>query len=1076
MDGLFPLNIFPSGALSSSVITTVWVGIFVIVMLNLRFGTTLSGLVVPGYLVPLIILRPMSASVIVFEAITTYLVAKVLAEKIPKMLSYSEVFGRDRFFALILISVIVRLIFDGFLLPILGDYLVEQGIEYDYRNNLHSFGLIIVALIANQMWNGGIRLGLSSLFVYISIAYVIVRFILMEYTNFNISTMSYMYEDLASSILASPKAYIILLTSAFIASRMNIKYGWEFNGILIPSLLALQWYQPEKLVVTIVEAIIIYLIATLILKLETFKKLHIEGPRQILLFFNISFIYKLLLGFFLIEFYPNVKVSDYYAFGYLLSTLLAIKMYQKDIAILMARATIQTSLTAVIAASIIGFLLTYAVGDSDTKLSIESDYAQYSKIPNIRENFNIHLGTLRSKLYSSEQSTLSGQANPVELDDVKRLFALVKVYLDTPTPIVTQHILKISQDLSFNIYHLNQRYLIVEDNQPERGWGIYILNTNTESKLIIEVPAPLDEPQAIDAATSLYVTTLAKGLGIAGKKRKQSADGTSDTLKNSQTVFQVFHQTFALQNTLQVRQYTQSSGRRLLGIKSQNLTDTLNIKENQLWVKKTLPDDLNVNAMDSMIKNLDIKWQYAPLENRQQEASIRGFTELFLSPSGVKDILSYSETGSIFSEKIQTQRIDGYLLNWIKANKNIIASKGSNAYEPAKLYELLFFDQNVITPVLNLLSRDLAKGWKNNVALEMQRINNLAHAINYELIRYHHQSSGDDFLILQEKQNNQIRHWGTFVFRVGDATPYLIEVSRPLSEINTLEFGTGLFEKLKAKALLISGTHPYANFDGTSNLLHTANKINLFNLVHQVVLREIGQTKMMTIQMRAFSNKDDTPDLATDALIAELGVSNQQNTELTTPLEKVLNDFGLNHQYVVGSKNDRGYEVSWNAQARYSPMTHNKPFYVIWLSPRVRSTYQDQAENRQQMTKFLTLGVATQTVDLAQWVSQSNTLTRTAPNVNYQHLNRYFKNQNVTHLKDFLSSHEQFVFNRFVDMNTHQAYLAITLKNGALVALINLQTHSLKRQFMDASAPPTLIEAQGFIDERSRWLLRSNQL
>ena len=1046
-----------------------------VVMLNLRFGTTLSGLVVPGYLVPLIILRPMSAGVIIFEGIVTYLIAKIASEKIPKIFSYSEVFGRDRFFSLILISVIVRLLFDGFLLPIFGDYLLEQGIEYDYRNNLHSFGLIIVSLIANQMWNGGLRQGLSSFFVYIAVSYAIVRLILMEYTNFNISTMSYMYEDLASSILASPKAYIILLTSAFIASRMNLKYGWEFNGILIPSLLALQWYQPEKLVITIIEAVIIYFLADLILRFEIFKKMHIEGPRQVLLFFNISFIYKLILGFFLIEFFPNQKVSDYYAFGYLLSTLLAIKMYQKDIAILMARATLQTSLTAVIAASIIGFVLTYISSDYEPEASSESAHMQHTTIPNVSDNFDIHLGELRSKLYSSEQSTFSGQANPVELDNVKRLFTLVKQYLANQSSEGASKVSLLAQSLKFNIYTLNNQYLIIEDNQPERGWGIYILNTTTPSKLIVEVPAPLDEPQAIDAASSLYLTTSARGLAIAGKKRKQSADGTSDTLKNSQTVFQVFHQTFALQNTLQVRQYTQSSGRRLLGIKSQSLVDTLKLDNNQLWVKKTLPDDINLNSLDKMIENLEVEWKYAPIENRQQEASLKGFTELFLSPSGVKDILSYSSTGAIFSEKMQSQRIDGYLLNWIKLNKNIIAGKGSNAYTPAKMYELLFFDQNVMTPVLNMLSQDLAEGWKDEITLEMHRINNLAHAINYELIRYHHQSSGEDFLILQEKQNHRIRHWGTYVFRVGKASPYLIEVSRPLSEINTLEFGTGLFEKLKARALLISGTHPFANLDGSSNLLHTANKVNLFNLVHQVILRESEQTSMMTMQMRAFSNKDDTPNLATDVLVAELSTTGEKNTELTMPLEQVLSDYGLNHQYVMGSKNDRGYEVSWNAQARYSAMTHNKPFYVVWLSPKVRSTYQDQAENRQQMAKFLTLGVATHQVDLAKWASLSPKLSSKPPKINYKHLNHFFENQNITHLQNFLNGHPKLSFKRFVDLNTHQAYLALSFKDGGLIALINLQTQSQKRQFMDLAGPPSIIKTQMFIDERSRWLLRGSQ-
>ena len=66
MDDFFPLYIFPEGSLSASVITTVWVGVLVVVFFNLRLGWLLSGLVVPGYLAPLILAKPWAASVIIF--------------------------------------------------------------------------------------------------------------------------------------------------------------------------------------------------------------------------------------------------------------------------------------------------------------------------------------------------------------------------------------------------------------------------------------------------------------------------------------------------------------------------------------------------------------------------------------------------------------------------------------------------------------------------------------------------------------------------------------------------------------------------------------------------------------------------------------------------------------------------------------------------------------------------------------------------------------------------------------------------------------------------------------------------
>lgn len=1072
MNGFFPLDIFPTGALSSSVITTVWVGVLVVAVLNLRLGTTLSGLVVPGYLVPLIILRPMSAGVILLEGAITFTIAHILAERLPKLLSHSEIFGRDRFFALILISVIVRLIFDGMLLPELGEHLLSLGFDYDYRNNLHSFGLIIVALIANQMWNGGVKIGAISLALYIGITYFIVRFILMEYTNFNISTMGYMYEDLASSILASPKAYIILLTSAFIASRMNIKYGWDFNGILIPSLLALQWYQPEKLIITFIEALIIFSLSASLLKTRFFKQMNIEGAREILFFFNVSFIYKMVLGYILIDFFPNQKVSDYYAFGYLLSTLIAIKMYQKGIAIRMARATLQTSLTAVILASVIGFSLTL-IPDN---IVDESEYLSSSNtaIRKIEANFEQHVGKLRSSLYTSEQTTASGQANPIELDKINKLFELTKAYLQLPSEVIASQMGALSSQLNFRLTELNNRYFIIEDIQPARGWGVYIFNKDTQSNLSIELPAPLDEPLASDAALILYVNLAARGLAFAGTKRKHSADGTSDTLQNSQTPFQLFHRNFGLQDTLQVRQFTPESGRRLLGVKTQSLSQTINLERSQLWVKKTLPENLNINMLDSMLNKFDIHWKSAPLENRQQDASPKGFAELFLTPAGVKNILSFSSTGTVFTEQHQSQRIDGYLLNWVKDNKKLIAAKGSSAYASAELYEMLFFDQNVVTPIISMLSHELSGGWRDDISLEMRRINNLAHALDYELIRYHHQSSGDDFLILQENPSRYLRHWGTYVFRVGAAQPYVVEIPRPLSEINTLEFGAGLFEKLNARALLIAGTHPFANFDGSANLLHSANKINLFNLVHQVILRETEDKPMLVMQLRAFSNEDNTPSLSTDILLAKLGTLNEPSPILTQPIDAALKDYGLNVQYVTGTSEARGYEVSWNAQARYSPFTQNKPFYVLWVSPKTRSSFLDQEDNRQQHAKFLTLGINTDEVDLPRWSANTSSDINQIVKIDVKPLQQFFISENIILLKQFIEKNSGFIFKRLIDINTRQAYLAVSHPQGGLMALVNLQTHNPKEHILPTQGAPSHSNVQKFVDERARWLMRSH--
>jgi len=114
------LPIVPEGSLSESVTTTVWIGVFVLALGNLRFGWTLSGLVTPGYLVPLMIVKPVAALVIWGEGILSYLIVLGFSAWGCRTGRWSNFFGRDRFFALVLTSIAVRVALDGYLLPLLA--------------------------------------------------------------------------------------------------------------------------------------------------------------------------------------------------------------------------------------------------------------------------------------------------------------------------------------------------------------------------------------------------------------------------------------------------------------------------------------------------------------------------------------------------------------------------------------------------------------------------------------------------------------------------------------------------------------------------------------------------------------------------------------------------------------------------------------------------------------------------------------------------------------------------------------------------------------------------------------------
>lgn len=351
------LPIFPEGGLASSVITTVWVGVFVLCFFNLRFGWVLSGLVVPGYIVPLLVVKPVAALVIVVEAVITYLIVYIFSEKLAPG-RWPALFGRDRFMGLILASIAVRLSMDGFILPEVADWLSTNfNQRLDWQSDLQSFGLVIISLMANQFWKPGLARGLFSMAVVTAITWFIIRYGLMEFTNFRLSGVTYMYEGLASSILASPKAYMILVLTALYASHMNVKYGWDFSGILIPALIALQWYQPTKIVSSFAEAILIYFIARQLIKSRWLANVTIEGGTKILLFFNVSFVLKLIVGHLLVWLAWDVKTTDFYGFGYLLSTLLAIKAYDKDIFPRLMRSTLQVSAIGAVLGNLAGLAL-----------------------------------------------------------------------------------------------------------------------------------------------------------------------------------------------------------------------------------------------------------------------------------------------------------------------------------------------------------------------------------------------------------------------------------------------------------------------------------------------------------------------------------------------------------------------------------------------------------------------------------------------------------------------------------------------------------------------------------------------
>ncbi len=1071
---LLPLQIFPPGGLSDSVITCVWVGVTVVAFFNLRLGWVLSGLVIPGYVVPLLLLKPWAALAIFIEGSVTYLLVWLFSDYLSRLGLWSKLFGRDRFFALIVASIGVRLLFDGLLFPWLGEFVSSRyGFSFDYINNLHSFGLIIVALLANNFWKPGYLRGTFTVLVTVGISYFIIRYGLMEWTNFNIGAIQYAYEDLASSILASPKAYIILVSTAFIASRMNLYYGWEYNGILIPSLLALQWYEPMKILTSFGEAFIILGISTLLLRLPLFARANIEGARKLLLFFNVGFFYKWGLSLVLATWWPEIKISDAFAFGYLLSSLMAIKMHDKEVVGLLTRATLQTSLVAVLLATLAGFALTWlplpqlgVSGAAEATRGIRVEASGSGLIEQLRRE--------KVAIYQRHGEAGLPLATPLEMDAFEQGMRLLRRYLASRDDALLRRAAAALVRAKYAIRRVDGHYLYVRELQPGLGRGVYVLDTQARGRLLIEIPAPAEERGSLDAGGWLFRLWQGRALALAGARRDSNPDLSADVLQSRDSYFQIFHRLFDQHDTLQVRGYTRANLRRLYRASAGALGGVSMAAPSSLWVSGMLPPGLQLQRLQGVTGGIDILWRDSGGSNRQRDASGRGFAELYLNEADRRLLLARSLTsGEVLRAEEHGQRIDGYLQDWLLGGKSRLARKGTDAYRPPRLEELLYLDQEVLTPLARLLAK--ASGPVDDQALD--RVAAAAAVLDYRLIRYRHRRSGNQYLILEERQDlARPRFWGTVVFRLGPAQDYIVQVPRPLYEVNSFEYGVSLFERLKARMLVLAGAHPLSNLDGSADLVRMENIGSLFNLASQVMLREAADERpMLVIHSRAFGLRPENAGLHDDVILAfSDGITRIEDMPaLGRRIVGVLQRDGFEFRLVDGSPATAGYEVGSLPQAIYASKLDKKYFCILWLSPLARQSYRLQTENWAQQKLLRALRIADTEADLASYLQAlpRRPGARVLRGGMRDLLTAFMHSHDSVVLRAFQERWPDIGLQRVIDQDSRQSYLLLSDAGGVLFAVANINPRQAQRQVVIDPADDLGARVRHYIDSRAGWLI-----
>jgi hypothetical protein len=339
------LPLFPRSGFDQSVTTPVLIGVLVSWFFCETYGWVFAGLVVPGYLASVFLLEPVAGAIDLFEAVLTYFAARAIGEHLPRLGVTSRIFGRERFFLVVLVSILVRLAVEGWLLPRFVPHVTWA----------YSVGLVVVPLTANACWKTGLWRGVIQNGVPTLLVYLALRYFLVPYTNLSLAGFELSTENLAAGFLSSPKAYILLVTGAMIAAQANLRYGWDFNGILVPALLGLAIVEPVKFAATFAETMILVFAVAILIRITPLKRANIEGPRRTVLFFCVDYALRFGWAASMGRRLPGGDIVAFMGFGYLLPTLLAVKISQKSSAPLVLLPTLKISILGFVVGSLIGF-------------------------------------------------------------------------------------------------------------------------------------------------------------------------------------------------------------------------------------------------------------------------------------------------------------------------------------------------------------------------------------------------------------------------------------------------------------------------------------------------------------------------------------------------------------------------------------------------------------------------------------------------------------------------------------------------------------------------------------------------
>ncbi|MHB1169187.1 MAG: hypothetical protein ACYC28_07885 [Longimicrobiales bacterium] len=195
----------------------------------------------------------------------------------------------------------------------------------------------------------------------------------------------------------------------------------------------------------------------------------------------------------------------------------------------------------------------------------------------------------------------------------------------------------------------------------------------------------------------------------------------------------------------------------------------------------------------------------------------------------------------------------------------------------------------------------------------IERADSIADKYDYDVEGTVDAEHGDSLIVMLERSPIE-RGWGTYIIRIG-AEPADVHINHPLFDTNTPAVAAELYDACRCRALIMGGTHRYANGDDESDMARSTSS------VFQGVYEALAEDAEMAVSVHGFARDNyDDPIGSSDAVIS-LG-ADAQGTLAATDQARALRDVMRLHGFVAGLiADDAGYTqltASSNPQGRYA--------------------------------------------------------------------------------------------------------------------------------------------------------------